>query len=102
MPTSKKLLNTQKDKIQKIKAFMATDQNKALAKQEYERIMKAVLTKRKKEIRKAKKLSQQEMAKMMGVKQPEIARLEKGETLPNLSTLFKFLFAVNGRFEIIY
>jgi hypothetical protein len=56
MPTSKKIQITQKDKIQKIKAFMATNQNKVLAEQENERIMKVVLTKRLKEIRKAKKL----------------------------------------------
>jgi DNA-binding XRE family transcriptional regulator len=100
-----KILNTKKDqkaKIDKIKAFMAMPENKIIAEQEFERIMKAVLIKRIKEIRKAKKLSQQEVANLMGVKQPEIARLEKGDTLPNLSTLFKFLFAVNGRLELIY
>jgi DNA-binding XRE family transcriptional regulator len=101
MKNNKSIL-TAEEKIQKMKEFMATPENQELAEKEYERIMKAVLVQRIKEIRKAKNISQEEMAKLMGVKQPEIARLEKGETLPNFKTLFKFLFAINGRFEIIY
>ena len=97
-----KQLAATKAKIDSLKTFMATPESKVMAAEEYERTMAAVIAHRIKEIRQAKLLTQEEVAALMGVKQPEIVRLEKGETSPNLSTLFKFLHAVGGRFEIIY
>ena len=86
----------------KLKAFMLRPENKEIAEVEYNNILKAVLAQRVKEIRKAKKLSQVKFAELLGVKQPEIARMEKGDTQPNFSTISKLLYAINGRFEIIY
>lgn len=41
--------------------------------------------------RKEKGLSQRQLEEMSGVKQPIIARIENGNTMPNLSTLLKVL-----------
>lgn len=41
--------------------------------------------------RKEKGISQRELEKMSGVKQPVIARMENGSTTPNLSTVLKVL-----------
>ena len=41
--------------------------------------------------RKEKGLTQEELGEMSGVKQPVIARMEKGSTTPNLSTVLKVL-----------
>ena len=41
--------------------------------------------------RQEKGLSQRELEKLSGVKQPVIARMENGSTTPNLSTLLKVL-----------
>lgn len=41
--------------------------------------------------RKEKGLSQRELEELSGVKQPIIARMENGNTTPNLSTLLKVL-----------
>lgn len=41
--------------------------------------------------RKEKGLSQRELGKISGVKQPVIARMENGTTSPNLSTVLKVL-----------
>ncbi|MEM1312562.1 MAG: helix-turn-helix transcriptional regulator [Patescibacteria group bacterium] len=81
---------------------MTTNESKKVVEEEYSRAMLGVLVERIKEIRKAKKLTQKQLAELMGVNQPEIARIERGESAPNLSTLYKFLFAVDARLEIIY
>jgi DNA-binding XRE family transcriptional regulator len=39
------------------------------------------------DMRKAAKLTQQELAKLSGIKQPQLARLETGGQLPRLDTL---------------
>lgn len=41
--------------------------------------------------RQQKGISQKELEKLSGVKQPIIARMEKGSTSPNLSTVLKVL-----------
>ena len=41
--------------------------------------------------RKEKGLTQRELEELSGVKQPIIARMEKGNTTPNLSTVLKVL-----------
>ena len=43
------------------------------------------------ETRKKRGISQMELEKMSGVKQPVIARMETGATTPNLSTVLKLL-----------
>lgn len=43
------------------------------------------------EAREAKGLSQRDLAKLSGVKQPAIARLESMKTTPQIDTLFKLL-----------
>lgn len=41
--------------------------------------------------RKEKGLSQRELEELSGVKQPVIARMENGSTIPNLNTILKVL-----------
>jgi HTH-type transcriptional regulator / antitoxin HipB len=89
-------------KTDKIKAFMALPENRSYYEEERKKIMQEVITQRLKEIRKAKGLTQKELAERMGVKQPEIVRLEKGTNSTTLGTLISFLNAVDGRLEIIY
>ncbi len=45
-------------------------------------------------LRKEKGLSQKELETISGVKQPIIARMEKGSASPNLSTVIKLLAAM--------
>ncbi len=44
--------------------------------------------------RKERGISQRELEEMSGVKQPVIARMENGTTVPNLSTVLKVLAAL--------
>jgi transcriptional regulator with XRE-family HTH domain len=44
--------------------------------------------------RQEKGLSQKKLEEISGVKQPVIARMEKGTTNPNLSTIMKVLFSL--------
>jgi ribosome-binding protein aMBF1 (putative translation factor) len=55
-----------------------------------------------KQIRRAKNLTQEQLAEKMGVKQSYIAGLETGKRHPTLETLNKFCVAIGGRLEIIY
>jgi ribosome-binding protein aMBF1 (putative translation factor) len=43
------------------------------------------------EAREQKGISQKRLAEMSGLKQPAIARLERGQTMPQINTLFKVL-----------
>ena len=45
-------------------------------------------------------LTQAQLAELVGTKQPSIARLESGETLPSLSFLKRVARALNAHFEI--
>lgn len=48
-----------------------------------------------------KGMSQRELAKISGVRQPVIARIEKGKVSPNLDTVNKLLFALGKRLDIV-
>ena len=52
------------------------------------------------QLRERRGMSQRDLARMTGIKQPQIARLEKGEQLPTLDTLGRLLSALGGRFEM--
>ncbi len=45
-------------------------------------------------------LTQAQLAELVGTKQPSIARLESGETLPSLAFLEKVASALDARLEI--
>ncbi len=51
--------------------------------------------------RKEKGLSQKELEKLSGVKQPIIARMETGETVPQLSTIIKLLAPLGKTLAIV-
>ena len=51
--------------------------------------------------RKESSISQRELAKLSGVKQPVIARIEKGKSSPNIDTVIKLLFALGKKLEIV-
>lgn len=51
-------------------------------------------------LRKSRKISQTELSELSGVKQPVIARLEKGRTDPQLSTILKLLSCLDAELEI--
>jgi len=45
-------------------------------------------------------MSQRDLARETGIKQPQIARLEKGDQLPTLDTLWRLLGALDARMEL--
>ena len=52
-------------------------------------------------VRKKNNLSQRELSEISGVKQPAIARLEKGVNSPQTSTLLKVLFAMGYTLKVV-
>ena len=52
------------------------------------------------QLRERRGMSQRDLARATGMKQPQIARLEKGEQLPTLDTLGRLLGALGGRMEM--
>jgi DNA-binding XRE family transcriptional regulator len=48
-------------------------------------------------LREERGLSQRDLAKIVGIKQPQIARLEKGDHLPTLETLLRLADALSAR-----
>jgi len=53
------------------------------------------------EARKKAKLSQQELSRKTGIKQPAIARIESGTHSPKLSTLIKILQPIGYTIKIV-
>ena len=53
------------------------------------------------EARNEKKISQKELEELCGVRQPVIARMEKGHTSPRLDTVLKVLFALGKTLAIV-
>ncbi len=53
------------------------------------------------EAREEKGLSQRELAKISGVKQPAIARLESLKSMPQIDTLFKILSPLGYKLDIV-
>ena len=51
-------------------------------------------------LRLARGLTQAQLAAMVGTKQPSIARLEKGESSPDLAFLKKLAWALDARIEV--
>jgi DNA-binding XRE family transcriptional regulator len=51
-------------------------------------------------LRLAKRLTQEDLAKMLNTKQESIARLENGGSLPSLSTMKKLAEALDAELEI--
>jgi HTH-type transcriptional regulator/antitoxin HipB len=61
---------------------------------------KRQLAHRIRELREAKKLSQAQLAEMIETKQPSIARIESGRTLPRLDVLQRIASALGMRLTI--
>ncbi|MBQ9696970.1 MAG: helix-turn-helix transcriptional regulator [Acidaminococcaceae bacterium] len=53
------------------------------------------------ETRKERNISQRDLEKLSGVKQPVIARIEKGENSPQVNTLLKLLAAMGKTLAIV-
>lgn len=53
------------------------------------------------ELRRSRGISQHELANMTGIKQPVIARMEKGTTNPRLDTVIKIVEALNCELKIV-
>lgn len=51
-------------------------------------------------LRERRGLSQTDLANLTGIKQPQIARLERGAHLPALATLRRLLAALGGKLEL--
>ncbi len=51
-------------------------------------------------VREQRGLTQRQLAARAGMKQPQIARLEQGGYLPNLSTLLRLLQVLGARLEV--
>ena len=58
------------------------------------------LARRLRELREARKLTQQDLAKLTGVKQSGIARIESGRFLPRLDLVQKIAAAVGMRVDV--
>lgn len=52
------------------------------------------------QLREQRGMSQRDLARQTGIKQPQIARLEKGDHLPTLDTLWRLLDALGARIEL--
>lgn len=52
------------------------------------------------QLREQRGMSQRDLARETGIKQPQIARLEKGDHLPTLDTLWRLLSALGARMEL--
>ena len=48
-------------------------------------------------LREERGLSQRDLAKITGIKQPQIARIEKGSQMPTLETLWRLADALNAQ-----
>ena len=53
------------------------------------------------EARNDKKISQQKLEEISGIKQPVISRLENGTSDPKLSTIIKFLHSVGKTLKVV-
>lgn len=53
------------------------------------------------EARKNKKLTQEELSKISGIKQPSIARLEKHTNSPQIYTLLKLLYPMGYTLKVV-
>lgn len=53
------------------------------------------------EARKEKGISQKELEELSGVRQPVIARVEKGTSIPNLNTVLKILLPLGKTLKIV-
>lgn len=51
--------------------------------------------------REEKGITQKKLEELSGIKQPMIARIEKGKTVPNTDTLIKLLFPLGKTLAII-
>jgi predicted XRE-type DNA-binding protein len=91
-----------KSQTERIKAFMEKPENKAYYEAERSKLAKEVLVKRFKEMRKAKGLTQKDVAKILGVEQPEVSRIESGKDAFTIDKFLSFVTALNGRLELIY
>ena len=52
------------------------------------------------EIRKKRKIPQQELARRLSMHQPNLSRIEHGRTVPNMGTLVQIFEELDVRFEI--
>ena len=76
------------------KTIEFTEEEEKEMKQEMAIIQKIIDT------RKSKKITQAELSRKSGVKQPVIARMEKGVNSPQLNTLIKILNALDCKIKI--
>ena len=53
------------------------------------------------EARRERGLTQRQLEELCGIKQPQIARIEKGETSPRLDTFLKVLGALGKTLEVV-
>ena len=54
-----------------------------------------------KDLRKKNNLTQQQLSKLTGIKQPVIARIEKHTNSPRIDTLFKLLYPMGYTIRIV-
>jgi transcriptional regulator with XRE-family HTH domain len=52
------------------------------------------------QLRERRGMSQRDLARETGIKQPQIARLEKGDQMPTLDTLWRLLNVLGARVEL--
>lgn len=52
------------------------------------------------QLRERRGMSQRDLARETGIKQPQIARLEKGSQLPSLDTLWRLLTALDAQVKL--
>ena len=92
---TKKLNNKNETQAQmaRIRAFMAKPENKSYYDNERKKIAKEVFVKRFKEMRKSKGLTQKDVARLLGVEQPEVSRIESGKEAISFDRIIDFVTA---------
>lgn len=67
-----------------------------------EELNRLLLARQLRELREKQNLSQSELARRVGTKQPAIARLESGRVLPRLDLLYKIAIALGRHLEVSF
>jgi len=87
-------------KVTNFKDYMADEQRISAEEREAVNFEKSLITKMV-EAREAQGVSQRDLSKLSGVKQPAIARMESMKSTPQIDTLLKVLVPLGYTLEIV-
>lgn len=99
--TIKSKIELTKARSARIKAFMSRPEFIAELNKEKAELAKELLILTLKQTRKSKGLTQKKIAEMLGVKQPEIARIENVKESITIDTLINYASVLNVKIGVI-